>query len=272
MTQNPKDAIIKTNVLNIFIQKEELRRPSIESGTLPQKTRRSLFNVLQRQKTLKTVENEENNKKKSLKAIEELKEPDPTSKYQGVIGKYFPSFMKGIMKKIGPEIDNEPSLSETVQKSDKNIPFTLEDMKFLKDTILKEKLILEHEIKEVTLQKASSIRMSFKDKYNKKWGKLRTTALAMGKMQSLKNMVKEYGTSMNLVGFSADKLEQLEEVLKNAMPDKNSSKIFLFYPNSFFLNYIWAPILLFLMFYNALIIPYNITYMTQPSDFERFLS
>ena len=271
MTQNRNDAIIKTNVLNIFIQKEESRKPSIELTPSPPKARRSIFNVLQRQKTIKTAEIEDKHKK-MISMIDEVKEPEE-SRYQKIIGRYFPTFLKGIINKIQPALDNDISCSsETHLKSSSNIPFTLEDMKFLKETILKEKEILEHEIKEVTLQRASSIKMSFKDKYNKKWGKLRTTAIAMGKMQNLKNMVKEYGTSMNLVGFSAEKLEQLEEVIKNAMPEKRISNIGLLYPNSFFLSNFWGPILLFLMFYNALIIPYNITFMKPSSNFDVFVN
>ena len=146
--------------------------------------------------------------------------------------------------------------------------FTLEDMKFLKETIMKEKSILEHEIQQITSQKASSIRMTFKDKYNKKWGKVRSTAFALGKMQSLKNMVKEYGTSVNLVGFTADRLEEFEKAISESLNEKKIVKKMLFSSNSKFLSGFWAPVLMFLLFYIAIETPYSIAFFRKSEIFN----
>ena len=281
--------------MNIFIQKNEEKPSTPNADALSSKPRRSIFGMLQRQKTFKNGEVEDSKRKtsifggllrqKTIKTTEsndrfqmnkttcENTESSDKSRYQTVIEKYFTYFIKGIIEKEkNLEEIQEISSAETVSRNNTKLDFTLEDMKFLKETIMKEKSILENEIMEITFQKASNVRMSFKDKYNKKWGKIRSTALAMGKMQNLKNMVKEYGTSVNLVGFSYDKLDQLEQLMRRHEPEKNQFKSLLLYPQSKFLIYFWSPLLLFIMIYISFIVPYNITFFVQPSNMEIFVN
>lgn len=271
--KNEKDTIIKTNVLNITIKKSEEASPTT---TYYDKKRKSIFARLISNNTKENEENEIlkriHSKLKEQTILENETESPLQNHYFKTIERYFPHFLREIIDKMNsPEETQEATSSlNSLQNLDKPMDFTLEDMKFLKETIMKEKSILEHEIKEVTLQKSSTIRMTFKDKYNKKWGKIRSTALAMGKMQALKNMVSKYGTSINLAGFSADKLEHFEEILKTKRKIHKRQKLLLS-PYCNFMVFFWAPILIFLLIYISFALPYRTAFLKEENAMDMII-
>ena len=75
MTQNQNDALIKTKILNIFIQKneEKIEKSPKKSYTIDSagKNRRiSFFSAFQRGFTMKNSNSDENSRKKSIKSVE----------------------------------------------------------------------------------------------------------------------------------------------------------------------------------------------------------
>lgn len=259
LIKNEDNTIINTKLLSIKFEKNDERNIMKE---ISQMKRKSFFSKISLRKN--SIQNFIG---KDISKLSIETEKPFHSEYFKIIERYFPHFLQGILEKNN--FQDEISSMNSFQNIEKESDFTLEDMKFLKETIFKEKCILEQELKEVTSSKAN-IETSFKENYNKKWGKIRSTALAMGKLQSLKKAVNVYGTSINLAGFTADKLEYLEEIIKPKQIISIKTK-WLIKPNSFFLIFFWAPVLLFLTVYMAFVIPYNIALFKERTPFDYFV-
>ena len=165
----------------------------------------------------------------------------------------------------------KPITLENRDSLDKAFEYTLDEYKFLKETIENEKKTLAEEIHQVTLKAYSRIDMKINEKNTNHWTKLRRTLTAVSRMQQFTNQIKNYGTSYVLSGLNV-KMKQLDEHLLKRLNN------FLWIPGGKFLI-IWEFMLLLAINYTFLVTPVKITFfydkMNEYSnwrDFEIVLS
>jgi hypothetical protein len=155
--------------------------------------------------------------------------------------------------------------AEPVKRNSAVENFSLEDIKFFKETIETEKKILEQELKDVTMNQVSSMKMQLNNHTGEKWSRAKKHIKVAARMKKITEDIKQFGTSMNLLGVPLSHLEVLEDMIHITHRRKGIYFILdamLVHPEGNFKS-IWANFLLFLLVYTAFITPYSIAFIDE---------